>query len=402
MKKQQRITSRIAALGLGVVLLTSGIGTLGSGSAVAQANETALPECSAELHETYTAVAQDGDVYPTWHPVVVTDPASGTDCSFGHEHGDNPFTSDIHDWAFDRIGAAATGVTFGFAAHKSMLSGAAHRHEDHYGHKVFVLNDINLVREDREGYVVDTAAAPVQCDYLIYTHQGSHSADALRNNQHELFYAAQCSDGTEMVVNTLNGYGAVNEYTANCDGRRVTTSGSDLPSSTAGSREIPDLECVNRTADEFWSTYELWKADKTILGANGELLVRYDPWFGVRNPSRVADGATPIETLTLTGENRTIWPWTTDFTGATKNDSDSPFDGAQRDVYVQRTVIDNAGGATTFYTDAYGERVSLEPFEGSIAQYASAVSNTSQPETARSAYGFSTDYGDGNGVHASN
>lgn len=402
MKRTPQQARRFVAIGLGIALFAGGLGFLVLGTSGAQATDGALPECSTELHDSYTAQAQDGMTFPTWHPVIVTDPATNAECTFGHEHGDDPSTSDIYDWALARLGSEASGITFGFAAHMSMMSGGAHRHEDHYGHKVFVLNDVDLVREDREGYVLDGAAAPVQCDYLIYTHQGSHSGDALKNNQHELLYAAQCSDGTEMVVNTLTGYGSANEYTANCDARRVATGGSDLPNGAGGGREIPDVDCMNRTANEFWSAYELWKADQTILGVNGEALVSYDPWFGVRNPSRVGNGADPVDTVTLVGPSRTMWPWTTQFAGVAKNDPASPFDGAQRDVYVQNSVLDNAGGGTTIYTDAYGQQTSTEPFDGAIAQYVSAVSNVAQPTTSRSAYGFSTDYGSGNGVHASN
>lgn len=84
----------------------------------------------------------------------------------------------------------------------------------------------------------------------------------------------------------------------------MTTGGSDLPDGAAGSRDIPDVECAAATAEEFWSTSELWKADQTIVGADGEPLVRYDPWFGVRNPSRKANGANPVDAVSLDGTLR--------------------------------------------------------------------------------------------------
>ena len=73
---------------------------------------------------------------------------------------------------------------------------------------------------------------------------------------------------------------------------------------------------------------------------------------------------------------------------------------------MQHSTVDNAGGATAVYTDAYGQSGSTEPFEGAIAQYVGATSNTGWAEPERRAFGFSTDYGsrDANelGVHAPN
>lgn len=381
---------------------TSATGNSAAGAAAASATAD-LPVCPDSLHDAYTATGPDGEVYPTWHPASVTDPDTGVVCAFGHEHGDDPASSDIFDWTMEKRGGGATGVTFGYATHMSSLGeGGPHRHEDHYGHKVFVLNDVNLVREDREGYVRDGEDQPVTCDYLIHVHQGTHSADALSNNQHEVLYATRCSDGTEMVVNTLTGFGDANEYATNCDGRTVSTGGSDLPDGSGGSREIPDVVCVEETGDEFWGVYEVWKADHSLTDEAGEEIVRFDPWFGVRNPSRVADGADAVDTIGLAGEALVGWPWGTVPDGAQKNDPDSPFTGDQRDVYVQRSTVDNAGGASTLYTDAYGQTGATSSFEGAIAQYIAPVSNTDLAEPQRQAFGFSTDYGAGHGVHAPN
>lgn len=385
-----------AAAFASVTAITSG--TVASATDVA----TALPACSDAFHNSFTAAAQDGEQYPTWHPTTAVDPATDTECAFGHEHGDDPNTSDIAAWTLDKLGDTATGVTFGFAAHMSMMSGGAHRHEDHFGHKVFVINNVNLVREDREGYVLTSAGTPVQCDYLIYSHQGSHSGDALKNNQHELLYSTQCTDGTEMVINVLNGFGNANEYQTNCDLRTVTTGGSDLPNGTAGGREIPDVQCLQQTQGQFWGAYELWKADNSIIDTAGNVLAQYDPWFGVRNPSRIANGADPIDTISLATEGWATWPWNTAIADITKNDPASPFDGAQRDVYVQHSTLNNTTGAATVYTNAYGQAVSSTPFEGAIAQYLGTTPNVGQAEAGRTAFGFSTDYGSGNGVHASN
>jgi hypothetical protein len=257
------------------------------------------------------------------------------------------------------------------------------------------------VREDRGGYATDSSGAPIACDYLVYAHQGSHSGDALKNNQHEIMYSTRCTDGTEMVLSFLTGFGNANEFTASCDGRTVETEGSDLEDGMGGAREIPDVTCVEENAPDFWATYELWKVDQTLAAPGGGDLVRIDPWFGVRNPSRVGNGSDPTPTVELDVE-RTGWPWNLITEGMTQQDPDSPFDGSERDFYVQHSTLDNAGGPTEFYTDPYGKNSTEEPGEASIRQYVSATSNADLPELERRAFGFSTDYGADGDVHAPN
>jgi hypothetical protein len=96
------------------------------------------------------------------------------------------------------------------------------------------------------------------------------------------------------------------------------------------------------------------------------------------------------------------WPWNLITQGMTQHDPDSPFDGSERDFYVQHSTVDNVGGATEFYTDPYGNDASYEAGEASIRQYVSATSNTDLPELERRAFGFSTDYGADGDVHAPN
>lgn len=401
-----RLDSRPRARTAALTAALSTAALLGGGVAVQAMpwTPTEHDTCSAEFHDSFRVTGRDGELYDGWHPPTAVDPATGQQCGFGHEHGDDPRTSDIIDWTLEKLGGESTGIPFAFAAHKTTegQEGTVHRHEDHVGHKVFVRNDVAVVREDRAGFVTDAEGAPVVCDHLIYGHQGSHSGDALRNNRHELMYAARCSDGTELAVTVMTGYGAANEYTSSCDGRTVRTEGSNLPDGSAGAREIPTVECVRADAPDFWATYELWKADQTIAGPDGRSVLRIDPWFGVRNPSRVADGSTAVPTVEVFGEQPDGWPWNLIRSGTGKTDPGSPFDGSERDFYVQHTTVDNAGGPTIFHTDAYGGRASDEPFPGSIAQYVSSTSNADQPEPERRAFGFSTDYGADGEVHAPN
>ena len=315
----------------------------------------------------------------------------------------------------EKLGGEATGIPFGYANEVSAVAAeetgtVPHRHEDHYGHKVIVRNNVTLVRADRKGYATDASGKAIVCDYLMKTHQGTHSKDALSNNAHELFYAARCSDGTEVVVTTITPYGRPNEYHRTCANEKVATGGSDLPGAATGARRIPDRKCVGkqvlkgpRETSDVWGLYELWESDTTITAPAGKTIARFDPWFGVRNPSRFADGAAPRATAQLFGEKTVGWPWSTMSRPLAQTDPASPFNGAQRDVYVQNTRVDNRGGSAYVYTDAYGGNSSTKEFTGSIRQYISTTSNTSLPELERRAFGFNTDYGPpGSGVHAPN
>lgn len=375
--------------------------------------------CSTEAHEQFTVTGADGNLYDGWHPTVVIDPVTGKECSFGHEHGDDPASSDIYDFAASHF-SDGSGIPFGAVnaaseEYAEATSGAvAHRHEDHYGQKVFVANDVQLVREDRSGYVTDANGEPLVCDYLIGFHQGTHSADALSNNAHQITYASSCSDGSEVAVQALTRLGDPNEFTEKCTGNTVATSGSSLEGSDRGARIIPDVDCVVTTQQtgansaNFWALYEVWQTDTTIEMPGGGT-IRFDPWFGVRNPSRVAEVegtvASAIATVSFAGEQTNSYPWAGVDGSLEQNALESPFNGAERDFYLQNTTVDLDGGsmAGVFYTDPYGENPSSEPFPGSVAQYVNAADNTDLAAIERWNSGFSTDYGsEAESVHAPN
>lgn len=46
----------------------------------------ALPPCSQAQHDRYVATGPDGQVYPTWHPLI----DHGQGCIHSHEHGSDP------------------------------------------------------------------------------------------------------------------------------------------------------------------------------------------------------------------------------------------------------------------------------------------------------------------------
>lgn len=397
---------------------------------------TAVDTCPAALHRSFSVVGPDGKLYPTWHPPQVVDPATGETCTFGHEHGDDPATSDIFDLVAAQLGSTEfgdqQGVPFGYVseqltAYAGANAGTATRHEDNVGHKIIVENDVKLVRASPRGFVTFTDAAgqvvPVTCDFLMKIHQGSHSADATTNNAHELVYAADCNDGTRLVTATMTRFGNPNEFNRSCEPSVVVpTTGSSLPAGDGGRRRIPDRTCVERHVlvdptvasahSDPWGVYEVWESANTLHAADGSAIASFDPWFGVRNPARYFTGVGQVLGSTVgaawetdptdNGVTNAI-PWlpVMDQTPFPASDLRSPFTGTQRDFYLGQTDVTNAGGSTTWYTDPYGDHGGPVPFAGSVAQLVATV-DSGYPALERRIFDQQADFGAGQFVHAPN
>ncbi|MBP3223036.1 MAG: hypothetical protein J6M18_03825, partial [Actinomycetaceae bacterium] len=394
-----------------------------------------ISTCSEELHKRYAVHGKDGALYDSWHPTVVKDPSTGELCSFGHEHGDDPKTSDIYEFAAAHFSLNSEGIPFGVvnqasAEYSESTGSIGHRHEDHVGHKVFVANNVKLVKEDRSGYVKDEKGNVVECDYLIQQHQGTHSPDATQANTHETEYAAVCTDGTEVALQGFTRFGAPNEFTEKCSGETIDTSvnSMDLESQSTGRRVIPTVECVTanegnsaNSLPDVWSLYEIWEADNTYQMPDGGSIY-FDPWYGVRNPSRVADvdnGETKKKSTIDLAESVKV-PYTTNFwwrkalsvlsdnddAVAAKESVESPFNGAARDLYLAHTKVTIGSSYPengVWYTDPYGEHASVNSTtKGMLEQYV-ANHSTQWDEMERWSSGFSTNYGaKGSGVHSKN
>lgn len=394
-------------------------------NAVGRWTPTAYDTCPAELHESFAVVGPDGRRYPTWHPPVVLDPATGAECTFGHEHGSDPRGSDIYRWVvkhFARKGYAAfAGIPFGLVnqalddwAAEPGNAGTPTRAEDNVGHKIDYANDVQLLAADGR------TPLGVQCDFLFKLHQGSHSSDATRNNVHELIYAAKCSDGTKIIASTLSAFGAPNEFHSSCAPGGVVPS-SDAPAYPAGegSRSIPDRRCVDTyvlvppsQGSSLWAVYENWRSRNVLRAADGSALAFFDPDFAVFNPSRFAD-ITPAAPQGIgrmvelawveESERANRWPWTEvqDVAPFPYSDPRSPFDGAQREFSLGQTRVANAHGPRYWFTDAYGGRGATLPFTGSVRQLVGPVDNSHLPALERQLFGRGVDHG-GHGVHAPN
>jgi hypothetical protein len=370
--------------------------------AFAARNWTPAPQdtCPRALHERYSVIGPDGKVYPTWHPAVVTDPATGQPCTFGHEHGRDPRGSDIYAWVARHLAApgkeAYAGIPFGAATEAlEDYPGAAARSEDHVGYKIDYENDVPLsTASGRIG---------VTCDYLVRVHQGTHSPDALTNNVHELLYASRCTDGTEIISNLVGRFGAPGEYTRGCDAATaIATAPSPYPAGP-GARLIPDRTCMLSgflvppgRMSSVWAAYELWRAHTALTTAQDRTIAAYDTGFGVFNPSRYADGATTRRTVDLCGEVE-----------AGGDRANSPlcdggaFDGTQRDTYLAGTTIANAGGPRLWWTDPYGGHASPQPFPGGICQLVSPIDTPDRAGVQPQVFGRNRSNG-APGVHSPN
>ncbi|MCU1371579.1 MAG: hypothetical protein JWO77_2773 [Ilumatobacteraceae bacterium] len=394
---------------------------------------TATDTCSAAFHRTFSVIGPDGKLYPTWHPPTAVDPATGTTCSFGHEHGDDPARSDLYRWVTDFLGASPSesrGIPFGFVSEAldtyASTRDRVTRHEDNVGHKIIVVNDLTLVTASPRGYLRDRTGAVITCDVLMKVHQGSHSADALINNAHELLHAVRCSDGTELISSTLTRFGDANQFNRSCTSELVTTAGSNLPDGDGGLRLIPDRFCVDRDVlvpsdrtSSIWSLYEIWRSANDLTRADGSSLASFDPAFGVRNPARAHAGGVNSSTFDLvdvpgatdTADGGTTRGYPFDEvtehehetgTQLAKGDPASPFDGAQRDFTLHTIRVTNASGATTWWTDPYGEGAVTAAAPGLVRQHVSSTDNSAWPELEKRTFDLQRDHGRANGVHAPN
>lgn len=409
----------------GTALPPAGAETSAAYDLIATANEKGyLPragECSVEVHARYWTYGPDGKVYPTWHP-----PRDPSGCTFGHEHGDDPRTSVL----FDKVGWPAFGYTSEvMLAHMPENS---HRHEDHVGHKVLSVNNVNVIQGDN-----GTSFFPPQgntiavCDVLLKFHQGTHSPDAFSNNVHELLFNQRCRQNGGQVVevqyNAMIPLGRAGGFSpSECPGfggRFIQVAPpvpADSPSETRSpGRLIAETSCIdairagrthydplypNPVPFSVSDMDDFWFSDVRVTG-NG-LDFHLAPLFYVVNPSRYYDPSKPnrlgrivdlcytdlrggeycdqVKRITQQTGQRVAW-----------DDPRSPFKGTLREWRPGTFRVRNSG-PTTVYTDVYGRNPSSTPFPGSIKQYFSG--NMSSGMYVR---GTIKDYA-ASGVHAPN
>ncbi len=214
--------------------------------------------CSQAFHDSFSVVAPDGKLYPTWHPPEAVDPATGQSCTFGHEHGRDPRGSALWPLIEQQFG----GLPFGYANEKldewNTARGVPNgmRHEDHVGHKVEWENHVRMAES------IDLATGPrrfvdVYCDFLMKVHQGTHSKDAFTNNLHELIYVVQCQDqpggkiGTQAAVAKMVTFGAPGGFSEGSVAGGFTTIsvGPPSPANSPSGPGLRSLPTINRVRD---------------------------------------------------------------------------------------------------------------------------------------------------------
>ncbi|MFC6019233.1 cellulose binding domain-containing protein [Plantactinospora solaniradicis] len=406
----------------GTALPPAGAPTSRAYDLIATANEKGyLPrsgECSVEIHARYWTYGPDGKVYPTWHP---NRDASG--CNFGHEHGDDPRPSDL----FGTVNWPAFGYTS--EVMMSSMPESSHRHEDHVGHKVLTVNNVNVIQGDNgTSFFPPQGTTIAVCDVLLKFHQGTHSPDAFTNNIHELLFNQRCaaSNGgqvTEARFSALIPLGRAGGFSpSECPGfggqfiNVAPPVPADSPSETRSlGRLITEPGCVQairegRTHNDplypnpvpftVSDMDDFWFSDFQITGSG--LNFRLAPLFYVVNPSRYYDPTQPNRLgriVDLCYTNLAGGDYCNQARQAGQNlawdDPRSPFKGTLREFRPGTFSVQNSG-STTVYTDVYGRNASATPFAGSIQQYFSG--NQSGQMYVR---GATRDYS-ANGVHAPN
>ncbi|MEE6262926.1 cellulose-binding domain-containing protein [Plantactinospora sonchi] len=348
-------------------------------------------ECSVEIHARYWTYGPDGKVYPTWHPT--RDPGG---CNFGHEHGDDPRPSDL----YSTVGWPAFGYTS-----EVMLDNMAehsHRHEDHVGHKVLTVNNVNVIQGDNgTSFFPPQGTTIATCDTLLKFHQGTHSPDAFSNNVHELLFNQRCtaSNGgqvTEARYNAMIPLGRAGGFSpSECPGFggqfiNVTPPvPADSPSDTRSlGRLITEPGCVQAIREgrtHYDPLYpnpvpftvsdmdDFWFSDFSVTGSG--LNFRLAPLFYVVNPSRYYDPTKPNNLgriVDLCYTNLAGGDYCNQARQAGQNlawdDPRSPFKGTLREFRPGTFQVQNSG-PTTVYTDVYGRNAASTPFAGSIKQY---------------------------------
>jgi hypothetical protein len=381
-----------------------------AGSVFADAYAPGPKECSVRAHDRYWVRGSDDRVYRTWHPPSTVDVTTGEPCSFGHEHGDDPRESPLYHWS--------GGVPFGITNHAAMQGTAHHRHEDHYGHKVVVQNDWEaVVGNPPDGLPIGPTG--FRCYWLSKVHQGTHSGDAIGNNEHEYHNNLMCDDGaqrhpeagwaeysgpqnhTEAATKVLSVWGHPGSFEA-CDSRtptevpgvgRAVVEGADskreikcaLPEQGWMYKHIPtpitsesgDLDYEGDGIDE------LWKPWSTIVTREGSTIFTSSAYYGVRNPARVyndgsfvpqrdmnGDGSLdnwiPTLEVCLTHPAMTICEGLPEFpvnipeTEWWKHPL-SPFNGTTRIIHPKGTDLYNMSDRTDFCTDYKGLELESDP-----------------------------------------
>jgi hypothetical protein len=317
-------------------------------------------ECPKWLHDTYWTKGEDGKVYPTWHPPVDFNPETGKYCTYGHEHGDDPRGSEVF--------SIAKMPPFGFVNEQHSPNDPTHqRHEDHFGHKVFVANNWTMYNEY-------DAKQTRSCDLIAKIHMGSHSADALTNTAHEMFATGQCEGLEPFNVKHFALFGAAGRFKeaeALLCGLPVNPGIAPNPLSQPNGgvhRAIPAKDCYVRGTE----TEQTQAVKKRTIEYWLTSFVGGSFYFTITNPSRFYDPASPSKITRIIDAcydpaqplSKTLLCQEAVAAATSKvtwDDPRSPFRGSVRNNSHFAAFRFNNAPAAVMYTDAYGRYAQTTP-----------------------------------------
>lgn len=409
-------------------------------------------------HNKYFVTAYDGFNYPTWHPAVVINPVSGNGkCYFGHEHGTDPqkymhwnemvqhFGKDMNgDGQITAMTISAdgkitegdrAGIPFGIANqhmdqyyNQEARDSIFVRHEDHVGHKIELVNNEaetvgNSTHSMTQLQGTNGINVPyyksgsntyqptgVVCTHLHKFHQGTSSADAIRNNLHEVIFHSACQSvvvnginapavypGNNVLLTGMMAFGKPGEYLRFCfsdrstyvcaDGKNADGSCvindpliSKLPdaiNSSSLGRNMVDKYCFDNFASlnpgvNYFNPYEIWEGDLRIQTASGDMLAEHGRQWDVMDPIRYVD---PAEASGF-GYNQNRCNQNLPYSGncdrgvggAAWNSPQAAFKGLQRTTYFGRNRVSNQGGPEVWWTDPLGGNAVASEFPSGLKQ----------------------------------
>lgn len=413
-------------------------------------------------HNAYYVIAYDGIKYPTWHPPVVTNPITGVGkCYFGHEHGTDPqkymhwnemvahFGKDLNnDGQIAALVIASdgkitegdrAGIPFGIANehmdqyyNQEGRDSLFVRHEDHVGHKIEIVNNeaemvgntthpmtqlpgtagINVPYHASNNVFQPTG---VSCAHLHKFHQGTNSADAVRNNLHETIFHSECQSvdvnginapayypNNKILLTGMMAFGKPGEYIRFCFNDRFTKVCADgknadgscivndpliskLPdaiNSNSLGRNMVDKYCFDNFASlnpgvNYFNPYELWEGDLGIYTPDGRELAQHGRQWDVLDPVRYVDSSLPNGVGFNQDRCNQNLPYSGNCaagaSGAAWNSPQAAFKGLKRTTYFGRNHISNNGGPTIYWTDPLGRNAVTTQFQSGLKQYIAPV-----------------------------
>ena len=280
-----------------------------------------LGTCSAQVHDRYVVRGPDGVLYRTWHPQVVDNGAGGT-CTFAHEHGVDPATSQLQ---------GVEPIAFDYVAHVSELNGMP-MPEAHEGYKVHV---VNAGQVNDEGRISQVTA-------LMLFHMGTGGVRRYLAPMHTLAVQAKMPDGSRLSVAGMAETGSAGSICARDRGavpigRTVVT----LPT-------VPESANAGQPCS-VGSPYEIWLFSLFIGPSINDPLLNFNASIAAFDPITTMDPS-DLTRYVYTGDafSPSLGAPFLDYNG---------WRGCKREFYVGNVALTNYT-ATTVWTDAHGRTLS--------------------------------------------